>query len=210
MDSCSTRVRRFRNEVLRCAFLAGWIVVPALWVSVEACSAPVAEHADTSCLLPLRNGDFTEFRRVGNTRAVRWSRLAHWTVSHPQHNLGEQYDGLWGAELLGSDHYIWQRVPTMASLGGSRFDLSFATGAFGDAEGQLIVGMVLTDASGRVVKSHGLNVRPPASGWRRHRMSMSVGEVTEGAQLKIVFKRQGQAGGRQLVVADVRAHQSGE
>lgn len=210
MDSCSTRVRRFRHEALRCAFMAGWIVIPALWVSAAACSAPVAGQAGDSCLLPLKNGDFSEFRRVGSTRAVRWSRLAHWTVSHPQHNLGAQYDGLWGAEFLGSDHHIWQRVPTMVSLSRTHFDVSFATGAFGGTDGQLVAGMVLTDASGQVIKSQGITVRPPASGWHRHRISMSVGEVKEGSQLKVVFKRQGQAGGRQLVVADVRAYQSGE
>ena len=207
MKGHSTHRYRRPSGMLRFAFTGLLSVSPVLSASAMTCSTPSANDADASCSLPLKNGDFSQFRRVGSTRAVRWSRLAYWTVSHPQHNLGAQYDGLWGAELFAADHHMSQRVPLAPTAGATRFEVSFAAGAFGDANGQLVVGLVLTDATGKPVRSHGVTIRPPSSGWDRHKVSMHVSDVTEGSQLKIVFKRQGHAGGRQLVVADVRADQ---
>lgn len=197
-----------RHALMRFSILAMAIFAVAP-VAATSCVVTRGEHLAGTCRLALMNGDFSEYRRVGSTRAVRWSHLAYWAASHPQHNLGAQYEGRWGAELFTANHHISQVVPVVPVAGAARFDVSFSSGSFGGGDGRLIAGMVLIDASGATVMSRGISLQPAVGSWGSHRLTLSVQDVAAGSRLKIVFKRQDDHGGS-MAITDVIAHQNVE
>ncbi|KAF1009643.1 MAG: hypothetical protein GAK28_00283 [Luteibacter sp.] len=199
---------RIRTRRYRAWCMASFFALGCSGVIATPCPPHAEETFRGECSLLLKNGDFTELRNVG-TRALRWSHLAYWSATDRYNNLGIEHDGRWGSVLPANGHAIWQELSAM-DIGPQQrgnFALRFAVANLDAPGGTLSVGLLLFAPNGDLLESRGMTVVPDGSPWRDYALGMRVSSVPEGARLKVVFRRDGNKGGKRLAVSSVSLHQ---
>lgn len=201
MHKNQSRTLAWRAATALC-IMSAW-TCPAMAGS-SVCANGLLPDFSTECDLGLKNGDFTMTGRIGSSRAIRWTHLVHWEGTHRRHNYAGEYAGRWGAELHADGHALWQAVAAIPSLDSrSHFIVRYSAGAFDTDGSRLQVIVMLLDATGKVIQARDEVVVPASRTWGHHVLRWEVPSVPEGAQVKLAFRRQGNDGGKRLVVSAV-------